>query len=135
MALLLLQARLVRRTSIEDMGRLGWAVLWIAVPAFVIHLYLHDPENGGFLPCPFRWATGLYCPGCGSQRAVHDLLHLRIGEAFGHNALLVLALPTLGLQWLIGRYGGLSKPLAANNVVVITWLFAVTGWWVGRNLV
>ena len=113
---------------------MGTALLWAAVLAFVIRLYLFDPESGGFLPCPFRSITGMLCPGCGSQRALHDLLHFRLGEAFGHNALLVLALPTLALQWLIGRYGGLSKPLAASNVVVITWLFVVVGWWVARNL-
>jgi hypothetical protein len=116
------------------MRYVGTVLLWAAVLAFAIRLYLYDPENGGFLPCPFRSITGLMCPGCGSQRALHDLLHFRLVEAFGHNALLVVALPVLAFQWLIGRFGGLSKPIAANNVVVMTWLLLVVGWWVARNV-
>lgn len=112
----------------------GTALVSAAVLAFLYHLYANDPQLGGFLPCPFRSITGLMCPGCGSQRAVHDLLHLRIREAFGHNALLVIALPVLAVQWSVGRYGSLLKPLAANNIVVIGWLLVVTGWWIGRNL-
>jgi hypothetical protein len=61
-------------------------------------------------------------------------LHLRIPEAFGHNALLVIALPVLAVQWSVGRYGGFSKPLAASNAVVIGWLVVVLCWWIGRNL-
>ena len=32
--------------------------------------------------------TGLFCPGCGSQRAIHDMMHLNIFEAINHNALM-----------------------------------------------
>ena len=32
--------------------------------------------------------TGLFCLGCGSQRAIHDMMHLNIFEAINHNALM-----------------------------------------------
>jgi len=37
----------------------------------------------------------MYCPGCGSQRAVSALLHGDIRGAFGYNALAMLASPFL----------------------------------------
>ena len=50
-----------------------------------------DPEYSAFIPkCPFRWFTGLDCPACGSQRAIHQLLHLNIKGAFGYNPFLIL---------------------------------------------
>lgn len=45
------------------------------------------------LSCPFKKMTGLDCPGCGSQRAFHELMHFRIKSAFQYNQLLVLSIP------------------------------------------
>lgn len=106
----------------------------VVICAFGVHLYLHDPEEGGFIGCPFRFLTGLLCPGCGSQRALHDVLHGRIGEAFDHNALLVLSIPLLFGQWAWARLGGAGKPPSARNSVVFTWLALTVGWGVLRNI-
>ncbi len=35
------------------------------------------------------------CPGCGSQRAIHALLHADIQTAFSYNALMVTSIPYL----------------------------------------
>jgi len=70
--------------------------LFLVIPVFFItrYYYLNDPgitqEGTVFAVCPFHHVTGLHCPGCGSQRAIHDILHIRILEAIKHNALLVL---------------------------------------------
>ena len=51
--------------------------------------YLFDPEEMAVFPrCPFLLATGYECPGCGSQRAIHDMLHLDLKSAFSQNALI-----------------------------------------------
>jgi hypothetical protein len=64
--------------------------------ALLISLYLGDPENALFFPfCPVYALTGLYCPGCGSMRALHHLLHGDIAGALTFNPLLVIALPFL----------------------------------------
>ncbi len=103
------------------------AIIWLVV------LYIFDPGKGpGFLRCPFHWLTGWHCPGCGTQRALHDLLHARPGEAFGHNAALVCALPLLAMQWGMGRWCGKSP--AHDNRVVWAWAIALIGWGVVRNL-
>jgi len=61
-------------------------------------LYLFDPaETHLFPPCAFHALTGLYCPGCGSTRAVHQLLHGCVSGALSMNPLLVISLPFLAL--------------------------------------
>ncbi|MEO8069153.1 MAG: DUF2752 domain-containing protein [Flavobacteriales bacterium] len=116
------------------MARWGKVLAAAAVLSALAYLYFNDPEKGGFPSCPFHLLTGLLCPGCGSQRALHDLMHLRVGEAFDQNALLVLSIPLLLAQWAIGRWGGLSRPVVAYNAVVFGWLATVVGWGVGRNI-
>jgi len=58
-------------------------------------LAIGDPNRGGFPQCPFHRVTGLWCPGCGTQRALHALAHLDIVHAFHENALAMCALPFL----------------------------------------
>lgn len=116
------------------MARWGKVLAVLGILTTLAYLYFNDPERGGYIGCPFHFLTGLLCPGCGSQRALHDLMHLRVGEAFGHNALLVLGIPALLVQWAIGQWGGLPKPLSAYNATVITWLVAILSWGIYRNI-
>ena len=56
-------------------------------------LYFFDPARLAFFPrCPFYTITGYYCPGCGSQRAIHSFLHFRWSDVIRYNALLYPAL-------------------------------------------
>jgi hypothetical protein len=74
-------------------------------------LRLFDPATSGiFPPCPLHALTGLYCPGCGSLRAIHQLLHGNVGAAWAMNPLTVILLPFVvyglaseGLRVLRGR--------------------------------
>ncbi len=62
-------------------------------------LYRWNPATAGFYPsCPFFALTGWYCPGCGSTRALHQLLHGNLGTAFDLNPLLVMALPLVAYE-------------------------------------
>ncbi|HEX8505093.1 MAG TPA: DUF2752 domain-containing protein [Hymenobacter sp.] len=56
-----------------------------------------NPAHYPFPRCPFYVLTGLYCPGCGSQRATHALLHGRVVQAASFNLLAVLAVPVLAI--------------------------------------
>jgi hypothetical protein len=59
-------------------------------------LFLFDPSQSAFYPfCLFHRTTGLLCPGCGSLRALHHLLHGRLGTALHYNVLLISSLPWL----------------------------------------
>ena len=73
-----------------------------------------DPGVPGHYPtCPFYAVTGLYCPGCGSLRTVHQLLTGHPGAALGLNALLIVALPFLlyaYVRWAGERVAGVQLP-------------------------
>ncbi len=71
---------------------LGAAGLLALLPLY----YFLDPESGHFPACPFHQFTGLYCTGCGSQRALHDLLHADLGGSLGKNVLFLPAIVLMG---------------------------------------
>ena len=73
-------------------------------------VFVFDPAHYPFPRCPLFVITGLYCPGCGSQRALHALLHGQLARAAGLNLLAVLCLPLLAVgavdgsrAWFTGR--------------------------------
>jgi Protein of unknown function (DUF2752) len=52
------------------------------------------PAWGRFYPaCPIHQLFGIDCPGCGATRALAALLHGRLREALGWNALFVMLMP------------------------------------------
>lgn len=61
-----------------------------------IVLFQFNPSQYNFYPrCMLYVTTGIYCPGCGSQRALHHLVHGHLATALRCNALLILSLPFL----------------------------------------
>ncbi|NEQ72154.1 MAG: DUF2752 domain-containing protein [Okeania sp. SIO2C9] len=105
-----------------------------------IILYLFDPSIPGQLypPSPFRALTGLYCPGCGTLRGLHHLLHGRFWVAFGLNPLMVLSLP-----YLFYSYLSYSLPVITGHKIpkiyvrssVIWWLLKIVlAYWILRNI-
>ena len=78
--------------------RLPVLVLAAATGLGLAVLYAFDPAQHAFYPrCLFHVTTGLYCPGCGGLRGLHEWLHghwltaLRLNFlAFGVVPLLVL---------------------------------------------
>jgi hypothetical protein len=74
-------------------------VLGLAVALLLgamVFLYAHDPADGdGYPVCVFHELTGLHCPGCGTLRAIHQLLHGHLMAALRLNALSVCLLPVL----------------------------------------
>lgn len=62
-------------------------------------LFFCDPARAPiYPPCLFHQLTGLSCPGCGSLRALHALLHGHWVAALHFNLLLVASLPLFA--WL-----------------------------------
>lgn len=77
------------------------AILSLAAVPCLAALALRDPaEPGWFPPCPFYLLTGRHCPGCGTLRALHQLLNGHLLMAFGLNPLAMLALPFIGYAFL-----------------------------------
>jgi hypothetical protein len=102
--------------------RVGIALLLAGVVG-ALYYYL-DPARYPFPRCPFYLLTGLFCPGCGSQRATHALLHGRVAQAAGLNLLAVAALPVLALGALDGAWAGLTGVPRRAALLYRPWL----GW-------
>ena len=121
------------------MPRKAAVIAGIAGIILLLAVYaVFDPSETAFFPkCPFFWLTGLKCPGCGSQRAMHQLLTLHIGEAFRYNAFMVIAIPLilflLVAELFMDRWPRLSR-LGSSPVLSWSILAAVLLWWLLRNL-
>ena len=102
--------------------------------AGLVVLYHFNPLQASFYPpCPFHLLTGLHCPGCGSTRALHALLHGRIREAFGYNPLLFVTLSLVGYEALrilfarkgIRLFSPLGSPFFSRLFLIVILLFTV----------
>lgn len=116
----------------------SWSWTALILGALVVLALVDPAEVGRRVDCPFHWATGLYCPGCGTLRAVHDALHGRLLAALSRNLLAVVVLPLLLLlaapvpsrlaaRWHLAE---LARSPALSRAVLI----AVLGFWIARNL-
>ncbi len=95
-------------------------LLCIGVAALVLAvvLFRYNPEDIPFFPrCPVFLLTGLKCPGCGTARALHCLLHGEVAQAVAFNPILVLVFPLLLLLLL---FPGLTRSATLSWVVFAT---------------
>ncbi|MFC3896088.1 DUF2752 domain-containing protein [Lentzea rhizosphaerae] len=100
-------------------------------------MFVDPNEPGNLLPkCPFKWVTGLDCPGCGATRMVHALLHGDVVGAFHYNAvLLTLGVPLavwLFARWTRDRWTGERRSVPKSVGFAVLVVSAV--WGVARNL-
>ena len=100
--------------------------------------YALDPSQSGFFPrCVFHELTGYKCPGCGTQRAVHALLHGDVAAALRYNAILLIAVPWIVLC-LYAESQRTRNPRLYDrlNAPLLIWLFMalVLIWWLLRNI-
>ncbi|WP_445725630.1 DUF2752 domain-containing protein [Flavobacterium sp.] len=115
---------------------IGFVILAIA---FVLIYLFINPSEVDFLPkCPFYFTTGLYCPGCGSQRATHQLLNLNLKGVIEQNILFVACIFILGYHIAITGLNTFFKKKYFNYLN-----HSKTGWivfifilvfWISRNI-
>ena len=114
------------------------AVLAILLAASVTFLYFINPlQQLNWLRCPVNLMTGYYCPGCGSLRAVHALLHGDLLAAVSYNLLAVAALPVLlyfGIRCVVYSSLGRSDPTRISPVRAWTIFWIIIAFTVVRNL-
>lgn len=97
-----------------------------------------DPNTpGNPLPaCPFYALTGIWCPGCGSTRCLHALVHLDLPQAMAMNPLLVLSI----IPMLVMALHGAGLWPDRLQVVVrlfarpMLWMVGIICFWITRNL-
>ena len=97
-----------------------------------------DPHEPGHYPaCPFHAVTGLSCPGCGSLRAIHTLIHGDLLGAIARNALTVAAAPLLvwlWVRWARRCWTGGPRRQPAPAIALWGLLAVVLTFWAARNL-
>ncbi len=130
----------IRQRLAAHSGTLLSSAVLCGLVLLLVLLYGHNPAGSTLLPpCPFRAATGgLLCPGCGTLRGLHQLLHGHLGRAFSLNPLMVLSLPLLG--YLVGAdlWSRRRRPVPGwTRPRYLAWicLAVICAWWVARNLV
>lgn len=102
--------------------------------------YIFNPaQHSFFFPCPFKLITGYHCPGCGSQRAIHQLLHGDVISALRYNPLMVLSLPILiyGLgitAWNFIYETQYRVKLFYNSAFIYGYFGLVVFYWAFRNI-
>jgi len=73
-------------------------ILALLMPLLLVYFY-YAYYDAGFdsegRQCTILYLTGLQCPGCGGQRALHYLLHGEILTAICYNILFVVGFPFL----------------------------------------
>ena len=103
-------------------------------------LYLYRPESLQIPRCPFLQLTGWQCPGCGSLRGIHALLHGDIGQVLQLNVMLIPGLiyfaflvlleltrpHDLRAERLYRRFSGRTASWIIFALIIV--------WGVGRNL-
>jgi len=112
--------------------------IWSVLLAGSAYLFVFEPGKTGLFPvCLFRLVTGYQCPGCGTTRALHQLVHGHFLAAFMLNPLLLIASPFL--LWALLRYsvivlqGGVPRRNALPAPYIYAIFFVVVGFWIFRN--
>lgn len=114
------------------------ALLLLLIALICVYVFI-NPSKVDFLPkCPLYFTTGLYCPGCGSQRATHQLLNFNLLGVLNQNILYVLGILLFmynGLIIILNKYFNKSiYNYMYHPKTPIIILVLVIAFWVLRNL-
>lgn len=121
------------------MRRVIFTIVIVVAALMAAAIYFNfDPASSGLFPrCVFYTLTGYKCPGCGTQRAIHSLLHGDVLAAWHYNAALLVAIPVIALYGYAElrrescprMYARINSSVAITTIIVATLL-----WWILRNL-
>ena len=113
-------------------------LIWLSLAVGAVYLFIFEPgKSGFFLNCPFRALTGFTCPGCGSTRGLHHLLHGDLLGAFQLNPLFVIGLPFMLYAFI--RYSSSVirhrplKPVQLQAKYIWVLFVVVLSFWIFRN--
>jgi len=121
-------------------GHFKWPLIALILLVITVIYYTLDPADYSFFPkCPFYWLTGYKCPGCGSQRAIHHLLHLDFPGAFKENPLLVISIPYI-IGGFLFDYTKLNdtfprtRKILYGKIAIKIVFIIVISFWIIRNI-
>jgi hypothetical protein len=88
-------------------------VSYVLVPLAAVGLLWYvNPLEAAWLPkCPFHVLTGLYCPGCGMTRSLHQLLQGHFVAAITMNPLVLFLVPFIACSFVMEISNALGRPM------------------------
>lgn len=106
----------------------------------VVIFFRYNPEEHSWFPkCLFYQLTGLQCPACGSQRAVHAALHFDFQSAFRYNPFMIVSMPyALGIIFisLINMpFAVKIRKILLHRISVYIYVTLYLAWWIIRNVI
>lgn len=114
-------------------------LLGILAMSLAVAYYIFDPAEVKWMPrCLWKMTTGTDCPGCGSQRMAHALMHGDFVGAWHSNAYALCMIPLILLLLCLELYR--DKYLKLYQKVHSPWVLwtlvaSVFVWWIARNLI
>lgn len=115
------------------------AVAAVGISAIAVYR-MADPSTSWWMPqCPFLRITGLMCPGCGAQRALHALLQGDVAAAFRFNPFLLTIVPLAGIFLLLRGIATGRRRQAIDRHFTTKRIFyflamSTMAWWIIRNI-
>lgn len=117
-----------------------WFLFLGAVTVVIIVYSIFNPLQSRFFPkCVFHSITGYDCPGCGTQRAIHSLLHGQLLNAIKYNLLFIVSLPYLFIGAILDIANPENNKLARlkekfyNSNILIAIAIIIIFYWFSRN--
>ena len=116
--------------------------IFIVLFAIIITVYYNysPTDNYWFPPCLFKKCTGLCCPGCGIQRAVHSILNGNWAEALSYNYFFVISIPyaiNLSVAFVLQKNHRCSRlsELLAHRFFARIYVCCFFFWFIIRNII
>ena len=114
----------------------------IATAALLLLLtiyYCVNPETALWVPkCSIKTFTGYDCPACGTQRALHALLHGRFLAALRYNLFMIVSIPYFAavIYTTIGKSATAARmrKYVQHRYAIYTYIFLFIVWWIIRNI-
>lgn len=121
---------------VADVVIKGTFALLLTCMIVVVYYYL-DPSLIPWMPkCHFKLITGLDCPACGNQRALHSMLHGDWLLAWEYNPFLIISSPyLLALAFSVVLPNCKTKSAIQDRHIARFYLIAMCVWWILRNIV
>lgn len=115
-------------------------LLFLLFSGIIFLYYKYDPSYNLLAPkCFFRQLTGLDCPGCGSQRAFHALLHGNLRQAIRYNYFFLYAIPYLFAMFLCRLFKTYDffrrgTMILEGRIAITLYLLLYFFWLIFRNI-